>query len=102
MASKLLWNDGWEFCECKLDEQGFRIPEKASWEAVDIPHDWMIYDTHNLYRSCVGWYRKSLNMEKLKPEEEIVLRFDGVYMDAAVFVNGNQAGNGSMAILPLK
>lgn len=92
MASKLLWNDGWEFCECKLDEQGFRIPEKASWEAVDIPHDWMIYDTHNLYRSSVGWYRKSLNMEKLKPEEEIVLRFDGVYMDAAVFVNGNQAG----------
>lgn len=92
MASKLLWNDGWEFCELELDEQNCRMPEKASWRKVDIPHDWMIYDTHNLYRNSIGWYRKKMIVEKEEPEEEIVLRFDGVYMDSSVFVNGNPAG----------
>lgn len=92
MASKLLWNDGWEFCELELGEQNCQMPEKASWRKVDIPHDWMIYDTHNLYRNSIGWYRKKMIVEKEEPEEEIVLRFDGVYMDSSVFVNGNPAG----------
>lgn len=92
MAEKMLWNDGWEFCESELNEQNYQIPEKVIWQKIDIPHDWMIYDTHDLYRSSIGWYRKKFNIQKLRPEEEIVLRFDGVYMDAAVFVNHTMAG----------
>lgn len=92
MAVKLLWNDGWEFCELELKEENMEIPEEVSFERVDIPHDWMIYDTHNLYRSSIGWYRKEFYMEELKPEEEVILRFDGVYMDSAVFINGKAAG----------
>lgn len=92
MAEKLLWNDRWEFCELEYNEQNLQMPEEASWENIDIPHDWMIYDTHHLYRSSIGWYRKEFHMAELKPEEEIILRFDGVYMDASVFINGALAG----------
>lgn len=32
------------------------------WEGkfahVDIPHDWLIYDTLHLYETATGWYRK--------------------------------------------
>ena len=31
---------------------------------VDIPHDWLIYDTDNLYQSSMGWYRKSFDIAK--------------------------------------
>ncbi len=88
MADKKLWNTGWEFCEQKLESPGDQIPQNAVWEKIDIPHDWMIYDVHNLYRDSIGWYRKEFEIRQLKPQEEICLRFDGVYMNAAVFVNG--------------
>lgn len=92
MAVKLLWNDGWEFCELEFKEQNLEIPGEASWEKIDIPHDWMIYDTHHLYRSSIGWYRKELYMDEWNPEEEVIFRFDGVYMDTSVFINGSLAG----------
>ncbi len=92
MAAKILWNTGWEFCEQELKEQNYRLPQNETWSKVDIPHDWMIYDVHHLYRDSIGWYRKEFALCEIKPQEEICLRFDGVYMDAAVFVNGQAAG----------
>lgn len=92
MAAKKLWNEGWEFCEQELDEKNKQIPQNALFQKVDIPHDYMIYDVHHLYRDSIGWYHKEFQMEKPGPEEEICLRFDGVYMDTAVFVNGSLAG----------
>lgn len=92
MAAKVLWNEGWEFCEQGYSASGYQYPEGTSWERVDIPHDWMIYDTHNLYRSSIGWYRKEFALQDLRQEEEICLRFDGAYMDTTVFVNGSLAG----------
>jgi len=88
MAVKRLWNDGWEFCECPLDEKFYEIPTEVCFKPVDLPHDWMIYDTKNLYRNSIGWYHKafSVSMEELK--RRTALRFDGVYMDTTVFING--------------
>ncbi|MGN1181247.1 MAG: glycoside hydrolase family 2 TIM barrel-domain containing protein [Suilimivivens sp.] len=92
MAAERLWNEGWEFCRQQFCEDNLQIPENAVFKRVDIPHDFMIYDTHNLYRTGIGWYRKDLKLKDSRPEDEYVLRFDGVYMDATVFVNGNPAG----------
>ena len=91
MAKEQLWNSGWEFCELALCDSSYEIPQDAVWQNVDIPHDYMIYDTHGLYRTSIGWYRKSLRIEELSSSEEMVLRFDGVYMDTTVFVNGAKA-----------
>ena len=27
-------------------------------QPADLPHDWLIYDTKNLYEDSIGWYRK--------------------------------------------
>ncbi len=84
---KVLWNDGWQFSKRPYDEKCLNeVP--TAWESVDLPHDWLIYDTENLYEDSIGWYRKVFNYH---PEnEKAVIRFEAVYMDSAVFLNGEK------------
>lgn len=56
---------------------------------VEIPHDWMIYDVHDLYRTGEGWYRRIFTYAP--SDARTILRFEGVYMDSTVFVNGEAA-----------
>lgn len=93
MAITKKWNDGWEFAEQILSEEAYQLPGEAEWRQVDIPHDWMIYDTHALYRDSCGWYKKEFQIDHKIQEEQILLRFDGIYMDSTVYVNGKEAGN---------
>lgn len=92
MAQKQLWNTNWRFSELPVGETSYQIPKKAEWNSVDIPHDWMIYQTHALYRDSIGWYKKEFTVEQINPEQQTLLRFDGVYMDTTVYVNGQEAG----------
>ena len=78
MAEKLLWNNDWSFVELPLEEFSYEFPVNAAWKKIDIPHDWMIYDTHNLYRDSIGWYKKEFTIEEITGL--YALRFDGVYM----------------------
>ena len=88
MADKMLWNDGWSFVELPFNEESYIFPAIADWTKVDIPHDWMIYNTHDLYRDSIGWYKKDFTIEEVKGH--YALRFDGVYMDTTLYVNGHE------------
>lgn len=77
-----LFNDGWMFAK----------GEPKNFSPVEIPHDWLIYDVNNLYETGLGWYRRELDSSFLKEGQRLFLRFDGVYMDSTLFVNGRQAG----------
>ncbi|WP_342042484.1 glycoside hydrolase family 2 TIM barrel-domain containing protein [Bacillus sp. OTU2372] len=87
MNNKILFNDGWEFAKSGLD---VRDSSALTFEPVDLPHDWLIYNSLNLYENSIGWYRKRFNFSK--EEEQILLCFDGVYMDSSLFVNKQFAG----------
>ncbi len=76
------FNDGWQFAK----------GEPRHFVPVQLPHDWLIADTHNLYQSGLGFYRRMLDAGFLKEYQRLFLRFDGVYMDTTVFVNGQMAG----------
>lgn len=78
----MLLNCGWEFAKGK--------PERFS--PIEIPHDWLISDTKNLYESGIGWYRRELDASFLQEGQRLFLRFDGVYMDSVLYVSGEQAG----------
>lgn len=89
---KTLFNDNWFFSKQPGGtEYSEQLLSTMDWQPVDIPHDWMIYDTNNLYTTSVGFYKKTFTMEN--PGLSLYsLLFDGVYMDSSVYVNGKLAG----------
>ncbi|MFH1879418.1 MAG: glycoside hydrolase family 2 TIM barrel-domain containing protein, partial [Bacillota bacterium] len=70
----------------------FAMESPQGFAPVEIPHDWLIADTKNLYQSGVGYYRRVLDASFLRPGQRMYLYFDGVYMDSTVFLNGHTAG----------
>ena len=87
MRTQTLWNNGWYFyadtgCGETLP------PEPLPWQPVTLPHDWQIWHVQELYQDGTGWYRKNFSWT---PGRRCCLYFEGVYMDAAVFVNGKLA-----------
>lgn len=103
---KLLFNDGWEFTKQKIGTSIETIKsENIIWNKVEIPHDWLIYDTLNLYETSEGWYRKKLIIEKKYndanknnanekdvKDQIISISFDGVYMNSTVYINDQEVG----------
>lgn len=82
MIMTTLFNEDWLFSKGS--------PE--NWAPVEIPHDWLIYDTTDLYQTGVGWYKKEFDAGFLKQGQRLFVRFDGVYMDSALFVNDKKCG----------
>lgn len=85
--NRRLFCEGWEFNKTSVDVQ-FVV---WGFKPVDLPHDWLIYNTNDLYETSTGWYRKRFAYAK-KLGVRTYIRFDGVYMDSHVYVNGRPAG----------
>ncbi len=88
MSTNRLFCGGWEFSKNPIDTE---YKDAADWKPVDIPHDWLIYQVKDLYETSTGWYRRGLDYVK-RPGMRAALRFEGVYMDSRVYVNGELAG----------
>lgn len=84
---RTLLNDRWEFVKLHIDSTSEEA-RQAEWIPVDLPHDWLIAQTDDLYETADAWYRRSLFVEKADDGLCRRLRFDGVYMDCDVLVNG--------------
>ena len=85
-----LLNDGWEFAKLASGsrlEDALRL-RAEDWRAVDIPHDWLIGQSDRLYEDGDGWYRRVLRVPEADLDKVWLLRFDGVYMDCDVLLNG--------------
>lgn len=87
-SNRELFCSGWEFYKAPL---GTEYSADMPFAHTDIPHDWLIYDTNALYEDSTGWYRKRFTYAK-KDGVRTYIRFDGVYMDSTVYVNGEKAG----------
>lgn len=82
-----LFCSGWEFSKNPI---GTEYSDNLDWKSVDLPHDWLICQTEDLYETSTGWYRKTLEYTK-KEGIRTALRFGGVYMDSRLYVNGELA-----------
>ncbi len=90
----------------QLFDFGWQFTHNGKTQAVDLPHDWDIFEGPNSGKGATGtgggWfeagkgeYRKQLIIEngKWKIDNSLVkLHFEGVYQKAEVFVNGQKAG----------
>lgn len=88
---KVLFNDNWKFALTAPDSDETAL-ENIHWYNVEIPHDWLIGDTANLYKSGCGWYEKHFDIDSLDKDDCYIIIFDGVYMDTTVYVNGKEVG----------
>lgn len=89
-----LFNDGWSFLKTGLEVEPEEVYcRQDEFQPVDIPHDWQIYDGKKLYEDSCGWYKKTFEAaDGIGRGERMILRFDGVYMDSAVYMNGRRMG----------
>lgn len=70
------------------------IPEK--WEAVDLPHDYVIGQTPDENKNPAfgffnynnGWYRKHFTVSEEHKGQRITILFEGVTGNATVYLNG--------------
>ncbi len=83
--------------------------DNSSWIKIDLPHDWSIEDlkgTNSPFnRNAIsqvsggfttggtGWYRKTFKVGQKDKDKKFFIQFDGVYMNADVWVNGHHLGN---------
>ena len=93
MFKDRLFNDGWQFFLCGNDRFTAENVEGETFTDVEIPHDWLIGDTRNLYKSGDGWYRKTFTATAEMLKGRVFISFDGVYMDSTIYVNGKAAGD---------
>jgi beta-galactosidase len=92
MSKKSLINNDWLFTKQPLHTNYESVSQGDDWHAVTLPHDWLIYDTNNLYEDGNGWYKKTIEMTEITPQTIYTLYFEGIYMDSTLIVNGHEVG----------
>ena len=101
-SSKTLIDNGWQFF-LGDNPQAKDVDFKTSgWQSVDLPHDWSVALSFDREASAgndggylptgKGWYRKEMVLPKSSQGKQLRLYFEGVYMNAAVYVNGEYVG----------
>ena len=86
---RTLINTGWQFCKARPDTPWADVKE-TDWQSVSLPHDWLIGQENALYETGDGLYRRVLTCPPGEEESAWILRFDGVYMDCVVSLNGEE------------
>ena len=108
-AQLRLFDASWKFH--RGDVAGGEAPglADAGWRSLDLPHDWSIEDlpgtnspftpdavngvSEGFTTGGTGWYRKTFTLPAAGRQRCWSLRFDGVYMNADVWLNGVHLGS---------
>lgn len=87
----------------KAGNNGLGYPDydDSDWKIVRLPHDFVIERceftkdvpaSNGCLKKGVGWYRKTFLLPQEYEESRIFVRFDGVYRDCYVWLNGHFSG----------
>ena len=95
------FNDNWKFNLGDASGAQAASFDDSSWQYVTLPHDYSIdqdyasnLEAESAYKpGGIGWYRKSFFVDSALAGKQVRIDFDGVYMDATVWVNGTELGN---------
>ncbi|KAI9447032.1 glycoside hydrolase family 2 sugar binding protein [Russula earlei] len=101
---RMLFDDHWRFHRGAAQDAEHSGFNDSSWRVLNLPHDWSIEDlpgTHSPFDlnaisqvsggftvGGTGWYRKHFTVDSTQKGKRFVLAFDGVYMNAEVWLNG--------------
>lgn len=96
------FNDHWRFYLGELNGAQAPSYNDSSWKNVSLPHDYSIDQGFSTAAPAeqesgyvlggTGWYRKAFTLTEDMRGKTISVDFDGVYMNATVYLNGTQLG----------
>lgn len=115
-----MFDSDWRFYKGNAENAEQTDFDDASWRELDLPHDWSIEDLEpsgENYEGIdpkpvgpfdpespgdistghtiggTGWYRKHFKLAPQDMGKIVKITFDGVYMNADVWINGQHLGN---------
>jgi beta-galactosidase len=107
--AEILFDFGWRFNRGDVDNGEAMDLDVSNWRLLDLPHDWSIEDipgTNSPIDSNsvgaidagytvggAGWYRKNFFVPSELQEKHLQIQFDGIYMNADIWLNGQHLGN---------
>ncbi|WP_319501354.1 glycoside hydrolase family 2 TIM barrel-domain containing protein [uncultured Draconibacterium sp.] len=112
--SELIFDENWKFHRGDVEGAELVNFSDQGWRIVDLPHDWSIeplpgQDSENVIGPFskesigktatgytiggTGWYRKTFTLDSSNKYSKMLINFDGVYMNADVWINGEFLGN---------
>ena len=93
-------DDNWKFFLGDAPEFSGSDFNDSAWRNVTLPHDWSIEQKIDpaaptggpggYYPTGVGWYREVIQAPAEWKGRQVQVEFEGVYMDADVFLNGRK------------
>lgn len=96
------FNEDWKFFLGDTASASRLDFDDAAWRVLDLPHDWSIEGAPDIdnpmgndggyYPAGTGWYRKTFRFTPDAQRPETLVYFEGVYMNAEVFINGHSLG----------
>lgn len=102
MREQVDFNENWYFLLGDQEDYAKQEYDEKGFKKVRLPHDWSIeYELHEDAPSGggggyavtgTGWYRKHFQWKKPLSPKQVYLLFEGIYMDSAVFLNGEKVG----------
>ncbi len=108
------FNADWKFVRADVPGAEIMDFDDSQWRTLDLPHDYSIEDlpekeginqigpfseessggaSTGHVVGGTAWYRKHFTIEKKDEGKIIKILFDGVYMNADFWINGNHLGN---------
>ena len=99
---RINFDKGWRFI--LADSAKMEMPEynDSRWRGLNVPHDWAIEgdfsasapsgNSGGALPGGVGWYRKTFTVGAADKGKQFYIDFDGVYMNAKVWINGTLLG----------
>jgi beta-galactosidase len=103
-----LMDDDWKFALGKDEQAKETAYDDKNWRTVFLPHDWGIEDlpgtsspfspdavngvSVGFTTGGTGWYRKWITIGPQQKDKIVKLYFEGIYMNADVWINGKQLG----------
>ena len=106
---ELLFDEEWRFHQEDVEGAELETLDHSSWRLLSLPHDCSIEDLPgtkspfdpNAISAVDGgftiggtaWYRKEFTTSAQWQNKRIQLQFDGIYMNADVWLNGRHLGN---------
>lgn len=96
------FDEGWRFQLGEAPSAQCLDYDDSAWRRLDLPHDWGVEGGMDqnapagakggFLPTGVGWYRKEFRFDPAWADRGVFVEFDGVYMNADVWINGRHLG----------